>query len=103
MWISDTDRGSTNCKGVDTGSDSHWTIDANDFANWGVDFVKDDSCGGTTHGSVWQCVASSPTLATRQHNVDLHVAGRRQYATMRDALNATGRYGRHSFIQHTGT
>ena len=30
--------------------------------------VKDDSCGGTTHGSVWE-----------------------QYAKMRDALNATGR------------
>jgi hypothetical protein len=32
----DTDRGSSNCKGVDTGSDSHWTTDANDFAEWGV-------------------------------------------------------------------
>ena len=28
----DTDRGSKNCKGVDTGSDSHWVTDANDFA-----------------------------------------------------------------------
>ena len=63
-----TDRGSANCKGVQTGSDSHWTTDANDFAAWGVDLVKDDSCGGTTHGTVWQ-----------------------QYAAMRDALNATGR------------
>ena len=35
-----TDRGSSNCKGVQTGSDLHWTTDANDFAEWGVDLVK---------------------------------------------------------------
>eukprot|EP01052_Picozoa_sp_SAG31_P028708 SAG31_NODE_2794_length_5083_cov_2.714687_2_plen_398_part_00 len=63
-----TDRGSSNCRGVQTGSDSHWATDANDFAAWGVDLVKDDSCGGTTHGTVWE-----------------------QYSRMRDALNATGR------------
>eukprot|EP00947_MAST-08B_sp_MAST-8B-sp1_P001967 g1967.t1 len=63
-----TDRGSSNCKGVQTGSDSHWATDAADFAAWGVDLVKDDSCGGETHGTVWE-----------------------QYARMRDALNRTGR------------
>ena len=27
-----TDRGSSNCRGVQTGSDLHWDIDAQDFA-----------------------------------------------------------------------
>jgi hypothetical protein len=72
------------------GSDSHETLDAQTFASWGVDYLKvkqpatacltrcfcsifvraeqEDSCGGTTHGSIWD-----------------------QYARMRDALNKTGR------------
>ena len=98
---SDTDRGSTNCRGVDTGSDSHWTIDANDFARWGVDYVKDDSCGGTTHGRVWQCVRNmfyatgvlllAPNCRHDDVSCKLLADDCRQYATMRDALNATGR------------
>ena len=49
-------------------ADSHEEVDARTWAEWGVDYLKEDSCGGVTHGSVWQ-----------------------QYAKMRDALNATGR------------
>merc|ERR1711871_45000 len=48
-----TDRGSNNCKGVPTGSDMHEELDARQFAEWGVDWVKDDSCGGSMHGTVW--------------------------------------------------
>ena len=43
--------------------------DAEAYANWQMDYLKEDSCGGTTHGTVWE-----------------------QYARMRDALNATGRH-----------
>ena len=62
-----TARGSTTCMGK-PGSDSHEAQDAATYAAWGVDFLKEDSCGGTTHGTVYE-----------------------QYARMRDALNATGR------------
>ena len=62
-----TARGSRTCLGR-PGSDSHEELDARTWAEWGVDYLKEDSCGGVTHGSVWQ-----------------------QYAKMRDALNATGR------------
>lgn len=62
-----TARGSTTCLGR-PGSDSYEVQDAMTYASWGIDFLKEDSCGGTTHGSVWE-----------------------QYARMRDALNATGR------------
>lgn len=62
-----TARGSLTCLGR-PGSDSHEAQDAATFAAWGVDYLKEDSCGGTTHGTVWE-----------------------QYARMRDALNATGR------------
>eukprot|EP00039_Didymoeca_costata_P015960 m.278632 g.278632 ORF g.278632 m.278632 type:complete len:599 (+) comp16316_c1_seq7:78-1874(+) len=62
-----TARGSKTCMGR-PGSDSHEQIDADTFAAWGVDYLKEDSCGGTVHGTVWQ-----------------------QYARMRDALNKTGR------------
>lgn len=62
-----TARGSTTCMGR-PGSDSHEQQDADTYAAWGVDFLKEDSCGGTEHGSVYE-----------------------QYARMRDALNKTGR------------
>ena len=45
-------RGSWTCVGR-PGSDGHEAIDARTFADWGVDYAKEDSCGGTTHGSVW--------------------------------------------------
>jgi hypothetical protein len=44
------------------GSDSHETIDANMWAAWGVDYLKEDSCGGTTHGTVWQQCVLLPSL-----------------------------------------
>jgi alpha-galactosidase len=62
-----TARGSTTCLGR-PGSDSHEQLDADTWASWGVDYLKEDSCGGKTHGTVWE-----------------------QYAKMRDALNKTGR------------
>ena len=62
-----TARGSTTCMGRPA-SDSHEAQDAATFAAWGVDYLKEDSCGGVTHGTVWE-----------------------QYARMRDGLNATGR------------
>ena len=62
-----TARGSLTCLGR-PGSDGHEVQDAALWASWGVDYLKEDSCGGTTHGTMWE-----------------------QYARMRDALNATGR------------
>jgi hypothetical protein len=62
-----TARGSLTCLGR-PGSDMHEEQDAALWAEWGVDYVKEDSCGGTTHGTMWE-----------------------QYARMRDALNKTGR------------
>eukprot|EP00929_Paragymnodinium_shiwhaense_P060756 TRINITY_DN30326_c0_g1_i2.p1 TRINITY_DN30326_c0_g1~~TRINITY_DN30326_c0_g1_i2.p1 ORF type:complete len:634 (-),score=99.44 TRINITY_DN30326_c0_g1_i2:327-2171(-) len=62
-----TARGSRTCMGR-PGSDSHEVLDAQTFADWGVDYLKEDSCGGTYHGTIWE-----------------------QYALMRDALNRTGR------------
>lgn len=61
-----TARGSRTCMGR-PGSDMHEQLDADLWASWGVDYLKEDSCGGTTHGTMWE-----------------------QYARMRDALNATG-------------
>ena len=91
-----TARGSVTCLGR-PGSDGHEQLDAETFASWGIgkcryfldlcgllsalywwhsadekpspaDYLKEDSCGGSMHGSTWQ-----------------------QYARMRDALNSTGR------------
>jgi len=45
------------------------TLDANTYAAWGVDYLKEDSCN-----------------ATGDHNASFA-----QYGAMRDALNATGR------------
>lgn len=70
-----TARGSQTCMGR-PGSDSHEELDAQTFASWGVDYLKEDSCGGTTHGTVWD-----------------------QYAKMRDALNKTGRQIWYSITQ----
>ena len=61
-----TARGSRTCMGR-PGSDMHETQDAQLWASWGVDYLKEDSCGGTMHGTMWE-----------------------QYERMRDALNATG-------------
>ena len=63
-----SDRGTATCVGR-PGSEGHETIDAQTYAKWGVDLLKEDSC-------------SAPT----DHNTSF-----KQYALMRDALNATGR------------
>lgn len=43
-----TSAGKTVCVGGRTGSQGHWTQDANTFAEWGVDWVKMDWCGGAS-------------------------------------------------------
>jgi len=63
-----TDRGTKTCAGR-PGSQGFETIDAQTYAYWGVDFLKEDSCNAP----------DVPSVAFKQ------------YATMRDALNATGR------------
>ncbi|XP_065846502.1 probable alpha-galactosidase isoform X3 [Oscarella lobularis] len=63
-----TDRGTKTCGGR-PGTQDHEEIDAKTYAEWGVDYLKEDSCNAPgDHGSAFE-----------------------QYAKMRDALNATGR------------
>jgi len=59
--------GTGTCAGF-VGSYGHEKQDADTYAAWGVDFLKQDSCGGNPPNSMWS-----------------------RYAKMRDALNATGR------------
>jgi len=63
-----TDRGVKTCGGR-PGSLNHEALDAKIYAEWGVDYVKEDSCN-----------------APKDHEVAF-----KQYAAMRDGLNATGR------------
>ena len=63
-----TDRGTATCVGR-PGSEGFETIDANTYAGWGVDYVKEDSCSASGN----------------------HTVAFEQYGKMRDALNATGR------------
>lgn len=63
-----TDRGSLTCQNRE-GSHDHETIDAQTYAEWGVDYVKEDSC----------------------HAYDDEKSALLEYGLMRDALNATGR------------
>lgn len=63
-----TDRGNLTCAGAPA-SWGHEKQDAQTFANWGVDFLKEDSCNATTD----------------------HEAAFYEYGLMRDAMNATGR------------
>jgi len=64
-----TDRGVNTCAGR-PGSQGYEVIDANTFAGWGVDYLKEDSCNAT----------QVPEEAFYQ------------YGVMRDALNQTGRH-----------
>jgi hypothetical protein len=66
------DAGSATCAGY-PGSYGHEAIDAQDFADWGVDYLKYDNCN-TLPG----------TADTQQQFID-------RYGRMRDALKATGR------------
>ena len=43
-----TSAGKTVCVGGRVGSQGHWTEDAATFAEWGVDWVKMDWCGGAS-------------------------------------------------------
>ena len=60
-----TDRGNKTCAGR-PGSGGHEVLDADTFASWGVDYLKEDSC----HASI-------------EHDVAFQ-----EYATMRNALNS---------------
>jgi len=64
-----TDRGPRTCAGRPA-SAGYESIDAQTFADWGVDYLKEDSC-----------------YATQDHGVAFH-----EYGLMRDALNKTGRH-----------
>src|SRR3954470_11796488 len=66
------DAGSLTCAGY-PGSYGHETTDAQDFADWGVDYLKYDNCN-TVAG----------TAGNQQQYID-------RYSRMRDALKATGR------------
>jgi len=63
-----TDRGTKTCAGR-PGAQDHEQIDAKTYAEWGVDYLKEDSCH-----------------ASGDHSVAFE-----QYGKMRDALNGTGR------------
>ena len=60
-----TDRGNTTCAGR-PGSGGYEVLDAQTYASWGVDFVKEDSCN-----------------ASQVHDVAFY-----EYGVMRDALNS---------------
>jgi len=64
-----TDRGTETCQGR-PGSYGYETIDADTYASWGVDYLKEDSC-----------------YATQDHSQAFA-----EYGKMRDGLNATGRH-----------
>ena len=63
-----TDRGTSTCGGR-PGSRGHEKLDAETYASWGIDYVKSDSCS-----------------ATHSHHEALS-----EYATLGEALSATGR------------
>eukprot|EP00008_Paramoeba_atlantica_P008503 CAMPEP_0201487046 /NCGR_PEP_ID=MMETSP0151_2-20130828/11052_1 /ASSEMBLY_ACC=CAM_ASM_000257 /TAXON_ID=200890 /ORGANISM="Paramoeba atlantica, Strain 621/1 / CCAP 1560/9" /LENGTH=369 /DNA_ID=CAMNT_0047871971 /DNA_START=94 /DNA_END=1203 /DNA_ORIENTATION=- len=63
-----TDRGNLTCQ-KRPGSHGYESIDAQTYAEWGVDYLKEDSCD-----------------ATQRHQIAFEA-----YGTMRDALNSTGR------------
>lgn len=53
--------------GGSTAADNHYGQDARTFADWGVDFVKIDECGGLPSGTT----LSSLTAAFQQYGADL--------------------------------
>ena len=63
-----SDRGTETCAGR-PGALNHTTIDAQTYADWGVDYLKEDSC----------------------HASGDHATAFAEYGEMRDALNKTGR------------
>lgn len=63
-----TDRGTATCEGR-PGSEGYEELDAQTYAQWGADYLKEDSCNAPSD----------------------HEAAFEQYRLMRDALNRTGR------------
>jgi alpha-galactosidase len=64
--------GTRTCQGLPgsggtTAPGSHYALDAQTFADWGVDFVKIDECGGLPSGTT----LSSLTAAFEQYGADL--------------------------------
>jgi alpha-galactosidase len=64
--------GTRTCQGLPgsggtTASDNHYAEDARTFADWGVDFVKIDECGGLPAGTT----LSSLTSSFEQYGADL--------------------------------
>jgi alpha-galactosidase len=64
--------GTRTCQGLPgsggtSASDNHYAQDARTFADWGVDFVKIDECGGLPAGTT----LSSLTTAFEQYGADL--------------------------------
>lgn len=55
----DTDRGTQTCAGRPA-SYGYETIDAQTFASWGVDYLKEDSCNGKS----WALLRRSPNSST---------------------------------------
>lgn len=66
-----TDRGSKTCQGL-PGSLNYEDLDAQTFADWGVDYVKEDNCHSSTGANDKDALFS-------------------QFGAFRDALNKTGR------------
>ena len=63
-----TDRGTQTCAGK-PGAFGYEKLDAETYASWGIDYLKEDSCHASTNHSV----------------------AFEEYGAMRDALDATGR------------
>lgn len=70
-----TDRGTRTCEWL-PGSEGHEELDAQTFAEWGVDYVKEDNCWNG------QWIGWMPDDKDKAF---------RQFSLFRDALNATGR------------
>ena len=66
----DTDRGNLTCGGRQAAL-GYEAVDAETYAAWGIDYLKEDSC-------------NNPAGGTDQQNAF------EEYGRMRDALNATG-------------
>eukprot|EP00930_Biecheleria_cincta_P039969 TRINITY_DN27423_c0_g2_i1.p1 TRINITY_DN27423_c0_g2~~TRINITY_DN27423_c0_g2_i1.p1 ORF type:complete len:456 (-),score=61.16 TRINITY_DN27423_c0_g2_i1:65-1432(-) len=76
--------------GPGTGSKGHYDLDAATFAEWGADYLKVDFCGPNT----------TATRDDRDISVD-PVVQYEAWASLRDALNRTGRPIYYSICPHT--
>jgi len=70
-----TDRGTKTCAAVGPGSKNNEKLDAQTFADWGVDFVKEDNCYNGGH--MWGPEDKDEIF--------------KEFGLFRDGLNATGR------------